>query len=396
MTNVSENSRYIYCKFTWGTRGLGHHMGFLQIHLIRYAAGMQRIAVIPDQFPLDKRHNRGCDIDCDPYLYYDFDHMTYYSKADKAMVPLPCIRASDLDMSQFSEKDIKTFDSRDGPAHITKEDENYRLIIIEHRTWNWLHTCDYYSPRISFSYSERVRSTAVQIINKMMKSQESCDQQLSGNIEDSNLRLDYCCVHARRTDRLSTNWSVTMPMNIKCNLDANQDIDSNTPIYLMTDEPDDHFYDKLKKYYPNLFRYSDFPELYRLRYPADGANPNNYLLFAIEAQIQKMAKIAYKSKLYRLKNGRIPWRMPWQWWLWSKEKVNERCLLEQHDDLLKQVPIRLVEFYPLRNELREFKFALISLIKTLYSLIKTPFTLIKRIQKSIYFRLAKLKNKVKN
>ena len=399
------NSRYIYMEFTGYPKGLLNCIA-LQKHLLRYAAGMQRIAVIPDQFPFHRKHNRGHDIDCKPYLYYDFDHTVYFSStdktrkplyydfnhtvyfssADKTRKPLQCIQISDLNMSQFSEKDIKVFKAQDGPAHITKEDENYRLIIIEHATWNWIHTCDYQLPHnISFPYSERVRSTAMQVINQMMGSQKNWNHRLSGSIEDSHLRLNYCCVHARRTDRLKGNWSITMPMNIKRNLDANQDIDSNTLIYLMTDEPNDHFYDKLKKYYPNLFRYSDFPELYHLRYPADGADPNNYLLFAIESQIQSMARISYKPNFYRLKNGKTPW----QWWFWSKEKVDERCLLKQYDDLFKQVLIELVEFYPLRKDWRKFVSVLIPLMKTLYSLIK-------RIRKSIAFRLTKLKKKVRN
>ena len=401
MKNISANSRYIYCQFTRGTRGLRHQVGLLQMCLIRYAAGMQRVAVLSNQLPLDKKHNQGCDIDCNPYLYYDFDHMTYYSNAYKATTPLPCIRVSDLDMSQFSEKDIKVFKAQDGPAHISKEDDkNYRLIIIEHRTWNWPHKCDHiFLPKTKLPYSAKVRSTAMQVINQMMESQSSWNHQFSGSIEDSHLRLDYCCVHARRTDRLNANWSITMPMNIKRNLDANQDIDNNTPIYLMTDEPDDHFYDKLKEYYPNLIRYSDFPELYHLRHPADGSDPNNYLLFAIEMQMQTMAKIRYKATSYNkyahLHKG---YKIPCQWWFWSREKAEKLCLSRRQN-----LDNGLIEFYPYRILWYKFTSILITLMKiladlitTLCSLIKTPVTLIKRIRKSFFFRLTKLKNKVKN
>ena len=373
MKNVSANSRYIYGEFINTPQGLGHQMGILQIQLIRYAAAMQRIAVIPDQFPLDKKHNRGCDIDSDPYRYYDFDHMTYHSNTDETDVPLQCISVSDLDMSQFSERDIKVFDSKDGPAHISKEDNrNYRLIIIKHTTWNWLHTCDYRLPKVILPYSERIRSMAMQVINKMMESQESWDHQLSGSIEDNHLKLDYCCVHARRTDRSKANGSITMPMNIRCNLDANQDIDSSTLIYLMTDEPDDHFYDKLKEYYPNLFRYSDFPELYRLRYPVDGADPDNYLLFAIELQMQRMAKVAYKASLYnRSVYSTKGHKIPCQWWFWSKEKAEKLCL-SRRQNLNKG----LIEFYPYRM--------------LWYKFVNRTIYLTTRIRESIAFRLAKL------
>ena len=327
---------------------IGRRKGFqnyadLQKCFLEYAAGMQRIAILPQQYPFDKKHNRGYDIDCDPYLYYDFDHITYYSNAYKATTPLSCIRVSDLDMSQFSESDTKVFKAQNAPVHISaKDDQSYRLIIIEHTAWNWTHTCDFHLPKIVLPYSEKIRLIAMQVINKIMKSHKNLNCQLNGSIEESYLRLNYCCVHARRTDRLHTNESLTNSMNIKRNLDANKDIDRNTPIYLMTDEPNDHFYDGLKKYYPYLFRYSDFAELYHLRHPKNGETPNNYLLFAIEHQIRLMSKIAYRSEtayIKRLSNGSLPRR----WRLWPLERKGQ-IYFDIHGDF----GFSLIEFYPLR------------------------------------------------
>ena len=381
------NSHYIFCEFLEYPVGLGNYMYLLRYHL-KYAAVMQRIVVLPDQCLLAKKHNQFCDIDSDPYQYYDFDHMTYYSNTDETDVPLQCIRVSDLDMSQFSERDIKVFDSKDGPVHISKEDENYRLIIIRHRDWAWSHKDDYRLPQVTLPYSEIVRSTAMQVINKMMESQSRWNHRLSGSIKDSHLRLDYCCVHIRRTDRLKMNRSITMPMNIKRNLDANQYIDSNTLIYLMTDEPDDHFYDKLKEYYPNLFRYSDFPELYRLRHPTGNDNPDNYLLFAIEMQMQAMAKIAYKASLYN-RHFHLPEvnKIPCQWWFWSREKAGKLCLSRRQNDP-SSLSVGLIEFYPYR--MLWYKFMSRHTIKRVLKQITRVFALPEKIRKSIAFRLAKL------
>ena len=319
----------------------------IQNTFLTYAAVMKRIAVLPEKLPLDNKHNQRNNVDCNPYLYYDFNNTTYYSNAYRASTPLLCIKTSDFDIQQFSEKDIKVFETKDGPTYISEEDDNsHRLIIIEHKIWKWTHQCIYnFLPKLVLPYSVQVRSTASHIINRMMQSRGKQNYRLNGSIEEDCLRLDYCCVHARRTDRLHLNGSLTTSTNIRRNLDANKNINRNTPIYLMTDEPNDHFYDELKKYYPNLFRYSDFPELYRLRHPTDGNIVNNYLLFAIELQINKIASIKYSpyveySKLSSQKKQLRKWR------LFPLEKTGEVYARKKYD-VHGSISLVLLEFYPL-------------------------------------------------
>ena len=322
------DERYLYLKFT------GYPMGFfnyeqIQRQFLKLAMTTGRVALISEKLPLDKKHNKGYVADCDPYLYYDFDNAAYQRCNDiNQPIPLQCIKVSDFDMNQFSKKETKIFEAKDGPAYISEEDDKqYRLIIIEHKECYWAHKC-YKEPTSFFflPYSKKVRLAAKHIINKILEGQNGQKHQLCGSLEERKLYLDYCCVHARRTDKLYKNISLTTLINIKSNLDANKNIHPNTQIYLMTDEPNDHFYDGLKEYYPNLFRYSDFPELYNLRHPANGDLPNNYLLFTIELQIRTMARIVYYSKKRSLEQ--------------TENKFNRLSS--------DNISLGLVEFYPLR------------------------------------------------
>ena len=84
---------------------------------------------------------------------------------------------------------------------------------------------------------------------------------------------------------------VTTIKNILRNLDKHPDINRNSVIYLMTDEPDPQYFDELNRAYINVLTYRDFPQLKALLTEIG----NNFLLYCVEREIMLFAGLQIQS-----------------------------------------------------------------------------------------------------
>lgn len=101
----------------------------------------------------------------------------------------------------------------------------------------------------------------------------------------SQLITPICCIHIRRSDYLKLRSSLietTSPESIAKMLDKHKG--KYASIYIMTSEPDIHFYDSIRERY-NIKQYFNFPELLEI------SKLDNYKLFCIETYIRELSNI---------------------------------------------------------------------------------------------------------
>jgi hypothetical protein len=101
----------------------------------------------------------------------------------------------------------------------------------------------------------------------------------------SQLKSPVCCIHIRRSDYLKIRPSLiesTSPESVAKVLDKFDGLYNS--VYIMTSEPDIHFYDSICEKY-KIKQYFDFPEL------AEISKTDNYKLFCIENFIRDLSNI---------------------------------------------------------------------------------------------------------
>lgn len=163
--------RYLYYRPN-ATTGLGN-ASFLLNRFLEVATSLGRIAII-DTLPLTDIHNNGIKVDCNPTTYYDLGRtICYGNRPPNYTTSFSYIMASEFDINQFSDDEIKVFHDASGPTYITEEDDkHYNLIILEKiYEHNW--SFDYYLPQdkrhnVILAHSEQVRTTALKVIDSLI------------------------------------------------------------------------------------------------------------------------------------------------------------------------------------------------------------------------------------
>lgn len=267
---------------------------------------MGRIAVIGD-LPLLYHHNKYAECDNNPQLYFDFGRARFLSRDSDTSEPLSYMMAKDFDITEFPSHQVKNLsdeecllapNNRNWMVSISKEiDERYPVIALN------VHN-DFFDFRTHHRRSEGLRAY-VPFSPEATKLAEQVVQKIIKH-DSPGINNNYCCLKLRRGDRVKAQKlgyfarfyrdAVSSAKNVMSNLDDHELVNENTPIYLMTDESEEGYYDSLCEKY-RVYQYKDFPELYRLVHPSDGRVPNNYFLYAVEMQIYLWANIRIYNKL---------------------------------------------------------------------------------------------------
>ena len=248
---------------------LDHLTGFLHqkrnlFALLMEAKYLNRTAIIPNLY-LNGKHNNGNNICTSWNAYIDLNHLLQFSSAVLS-TEIPYL--DDLESITVNEEVI--------PEELINN--NSELIIRKHLTYpNYYRIIDILNNPIQlhqleelFIYNKNIKKYALNAILKMK---------------------NYHCLHIRRGDKLL--WKqypgldkATQPKQILNFL--NKHIDLNENIYIMTNEPNDSFYDNLKSEY-KIFSINEFYDYQKLK------EKDNYFLFCVENEIMNNAKVKIKT-----------------------------------------------------------------------------------------------------
>lgn len=102
----------------------------------------------------------------------------------------------------------------------------------------------------------------------------------------------FVAVHARRGDRVAYGEvpsRLTGPAGVRDHLRACEVADGSA-VFLASDECRPHFWEPLGEHY-RVVRHAGFPELAALVSPGGGLLPDNYLLYQVEREVMKAARL---------------------------------------------------------------------------------------------------------
>lgn len=329
--------RYLYGRYRGlphGGFGLNHTLQMMS-SLLACATWLGRIAVLAP-LPLSLIHNKYRPVDCDPRLYFDLDGAAIFDKKTAARTPMRHIMASEFDIQQFPEDEILKLQRLRLPGTVhpryamDQAHDDKALILFDADCMHSLTLPNGYTYGLTSKRADPDKRIEI----PPGKTVRSLAEPIIAALKDEGARAggpgDYCCVKVRRGDFL--HWStrghgfaarsrtVYSATNLRLNLVKRGGLDKNTVIYLMSNERDDNYFDRLYADFPRFHTYKDFPEFRRL-HPNHGETPNNYLLFAAERLIFQNAALRfvgssdarqigfpYPGHLQSRREFRKPWR----------------------------------------------------------------------------------------
>ena len=268
----------VYQEVGPGLNGLEHATSNL-ICLLREARASGRLAVLP-RLRLDPYHNFGVDRGWRWDTYFDFERSVMADAQGEYPLPL-------ADRDPGAELTSLVLDPGDpmplagrghsSPPRVIRRFSNLAVPFISQVPPEGLS-----GAMPHFASSAKVVALAAPVVKHLAALDEG----------------GFVAVHVRRRDRTrkwpwGRRWTypqwMTEPENVRARLRACGCGDGST-LYLASDEPRANFWDPLAKHY-RLVRYVDFPELARLVSRRDVTLPDNYLLYKVEREVMKSARL---------------------------------------------------------------------------------------------------------
>ena len=234
--------------------------------LLREAHLTHRLAVVPSRLELARHHNFGIRHDWRWEDFYDFDR-SHLTDAAGCVHPLPIARCR---------PDCARPLIVEAGAAIPGPERSQRWVVRRINTGMAHNSIGNTSRanelRIEFFPSQQIAELARETVAEILSS--------------PGAEEGYFAMHIRRTDMLRAYPArLTEPERIRSFL-GKHGVPDGSVIWLMSDERDPDFWEPLKRYY-RLVRYYDFPRLAALVSSQGERRPDNYLLFATEAEIAK-------------------------------------------------------------------------------------------------------------
>lgn len=307
--------------------GLAHYRLVLK-YCLSLAASLDRIAVV-ENAPLTATHNDDRPFSRNPKLYLDLDNARCYGESlPSSGAQLKYTMLKDFQSNKFTNKDILDLRATNKEQSSNKEymrHKDYRFLRITANENNhgWYHTLMDSIPAskqqiVSLPWAENIYAMATEVMAQMARVR-GADQrfktvhhyyrrhyQIPPHVEMTTAL--YTCLHIRcgestcgykeyhRFNNLST------IKNIRRNLkEFPRRFNKNGIIYLMSNKPNLDYFEPLKKDYPNIMSYRDFPILEDLMRNDKKHTANNYLLCAVEYCLYSFA--AYKISNRRPMSG---------------------------------------------------------------------------------------------
>ena len=257
-------------------RGLLHATSNL-ICLLREARASGRLAVLP-RLRLDPYHNFGVDREWRWDTYFDFERSVMADAQGEYPLPLADQDpGADVTSLVLDPGDPLPLAGRGQPPRIIRRFSDTGTPFRRQVPPEGL------SDAIPhFASSAKVVALAAPVVKHLAALDEG----------------GFVAVHVRRRDRIQKwpwggkgkypSW-MTEPESVRDHLHACGYGDGSA-LFLASDEPRANFWDPLAKHY-RLVRYVDFPELARLVSRRDGSLPDNHLLFQVEREVMKSARL---------------------------------------------------------------------------------------------------------
>ena len=265
-------------------RGLKHALGNL-ICLLREARASGRLAVLP-RLRLHPYHNFGVDREWRWDTYFDFERSVLADAQGEYPLPLADRDpGADVTSLVLDPGDPLPLQDATNPPRIIRRFSESDTAMPFHRQ---VPPEGLSGARPRFASSANVVALAAPVVKHLAALDEG----------------GFVAVHVRRRDRIQKwlpeggagtypSW-MTEPESIRDHLHACGYGDGST-LFLSSDEPRADFWDPLAKHY-RLVRYVDFPELARLVSRRDGSLPDNYLLFQVEQEVMKSARLWIETR----------------------------------------------------------------------------------------------------
>lgn len=266
----SRGSRYLEYETVAPARsGLLHVVSDLRC-LLTEARSAGRLAILP-QLLLRPRHNFGIDREWRWDAYFDFGRSVLADSAGEHPLPLANHEpAAELTTLVLDPGEPLPPDAADYPR-IVRRFSNSSVPFRKQVPLPALART-----QLRLAPSAEVTALAAPVLNRLAALSKG----------------GFVAVHARRGDRVAYGEvpsRLTEPAGIRRHLRACEVADGSA-IFLASDERRADFWKPLEEHY-RLVRYVDFPKLAALVSPRDGLLPDNYLLYQVEREVMKAARL---------------------------------------------------------------------------------------------------------
>ncbi len=256
----------------WQQVGIRHLYTQLQT-LCQEAAWLGRTPVFPRIAPLDLSHNAGIPCKFPLGKYLDTQNIELVCKLDGKTRMLSLGSIHEKQLRELKIPAEETLEIAAGEPVTASQNRHFRLVARRFYTPVWYREM---SPLPVESFAHE--APPAQDL-ELGKSAGSCKVILQPSPRVRKRAADiirqlpphYCAVHIRRGDTLKfpAVRAMTSPGAVSRAL-AQAGVAPDAPLYLMSDENSRHWLHALRKQWPGLLHYTDFPRLVQLVRP----NPN--------------------------------------------------------------------------------------------------------------------------
>lgn len=295
---TGENG-YVYAQIT-DTSGLGH-LSILVQRLLILAYQLNRIALVPSQLPFRLHHTDNAPVSRDTLLYFDLDK----SMIDDNGKLFP-VRYKLASSHSIDKKRMKVINNEKEICINENDNTNSPEIFCYLNFFTKLREpAPDTGIRVLLEPGASITPIRDIVLRKMF-------DRAGTPLPDGELPkvLDFCCIKVRRRDKImpgeegncslyqtALRRAITSAKNVKANMRERGLVDDKTIVYLMSDEPNRHFFDSVRAAQKHYYDCHDFPELHQLSRHAEGGEFNNFLLFAIEKEIYNSAAVTLAWEL---------------------------------------------------------------------------------------------------
>ncbi len=269
----------------WDYVGIKHLSSQLQA-LCREAAWLGRTPVFPRIAPLARLHNDDIPCKFPLHKYLDTQNIELVCKlgGETRMLSLRSIHEEQLRELKIPADETLEIASRQPVTD--SQNQRFRLLV---------RCCDFslwrrkQGPLLVESFAhdsppahDLEQEKKNQVLQVILQSAPEVRELAADIIRQ--LPPNYCAVHIRRGDNLMLPAirTLTSPRAVSRAL-TQAGVAPDVPLYLMSDEKSRHWLHTLRKQWPGLLHYTDFPRLVQLVHPPHGAD--NHFLFCVEQQI---------------------------------------------------------------------------------------------------------------
>ncbi len=289
---------------SWNRVGIRHRCSQLQV-LCNEAAWLGRTPVFPRIAKLALSHNAGIPCKFPLGNYLDTQNIELVCKLDGKTRTLSLGSIHEKQLQELEIPADETLEITSGEPVTASQNRDFRLVARRFYTPVWYREM---SPLLVESFApgalpaSDLEPKSKRPVLQVILQPSARVRKLAADIIHQ-LPPNYCAVHIRRGDtlRYPSVRAMTSPGAVSRAL-AQAGVAPDAPLYLMSDEKSRRWLHALRKQWPGLLHYTDFPRLLQLVRPPSSRKADNYFLFCVEQRILQHSARALLSRgnpLYR-------------------------------------------------------------------------------------------------